>query len=203
MASKSRADIRQGVHSRIRKKVSGTQERPRLAVYRSLNHIYAQVIDDVSGKTLVAASTTEKDLKGATGGNIEAAQKVGRAIAERAISAGVENVVFDRGGYVYHGRVKALLDATRKAGLNKNENTSDANTPPATESVSDKVTSTIGNIVGTVAGAISNLVGGSTDAPAKKPAKKTAEDRSQITGDEPEAQTGKENKEDKENNENE
>jgi large subunit ribosomal protein L18 len=121
MASKSRADIRRGVHSRIRKKVSGTQERPRLAVYRSLNHIYAQVIDDVSGKTLVAASTTEKDLKGATGGNIEAAQKVGRAIAERAISAGVESVVFDRGGYVYHGRVKALLDATREAGLNKNE----------------------------------------------------------------------------------
>ena len=121
MASKSRAEIRRGVHSRIRKKVSGTQERPRLAVYRSLNHIYAQVIDDVSGKTLVAASTTEKDLKGATGGNIEAAQKVGRAIAERAISAGVESVVFDRGGYVYHGRVKALLDATREAGLNKNE----------------------------------------------------------------------------------
>jgi large subunit ribosomal protein L18 len=121
MASKSRADIRRGVHSRIRKKVSGTQERPRLAVYRSLNHIYAQVIDDMSGKTLAAASTTEKDLKGATGGNIEAAQRVGRAIAERAISAGVENVVFDRGGYVYHGRVKALLDATREAGLNKNE----------------------------------------------------------------------------------
>jgi len=203
MASKSRADIRHGVHSRIRKKVSGTQERPRLAVYRSLNHIYAQVIDDVSGKTLVAASTTEKDLKGATGGNIEAAQKVGRAIAERAISAGVENVVFDRGGYVYHGRVKALLDATREAGLNKNENTSDANTPPSTESVSDKATSAIGNIVGTVADAIGNLLGGSTDAPAKKPAKKTAEDRSQITGDEPEAQTGKESKEDKENNENE
>jgi len=203
MASKSRADIRHGVHSRIRKKVSGTQERPRLAVYRSLNHIYAQVIDDVSGKTLVAASTTEKDLKGATGGNIEAAQKVGRAIAERAISAGVKNVVFDRGGYVYHGRVKALLDATREAGLNKNENTSDANTPPPTESVSDKATSAIGNIVGTVAGAIGNLLGGSTDAPAKKPAKKKAEDRSQITGDEPEAQTGKESKEDKENNENE
>jgi len=203
MASKSRADIRHGVHSRIRKKVSGTQERPRLAVYRSLNHIYAQVIDDVSGKTLVAASTTEKDLKGATGGNIEAAQKVGRAIAERAISAGVENVVFDRGGYVYHGRVKALLDATREAGLNKNENTSDANTLPSTESVSDKATSAIGNIVGTVADAIGNLLGGSTDAPAKKPAKKKAEDRSQITGDEPEAQTGKESKEDKENNENE
>ena len=121
MASKSRADIRRGVHSRIRKKVSGTEQRPRLAVFRSLNHIYAQVIDDVNGKTLASASTTEKDLKGATGGNIEAAQRVGRAIAERARTAGVENVVFDRGGYVYHGRVKALLDATREAGLNKGE----------------------------------------------------------------------------------
>ncbi len=121
MAQKSRADIRRGVHSRIRKKVSGSAERPRLAVFRSLNHIYAQVIDDVNGKTLVAASTVEKDLKGKTGGNIEAAQKVGKAIAERAIAAGVETVVFDRGGYLYHGRVKALLDATREAGLNKSE----------------------------------------------------------------------------------
>ncbi len=121
MASKSRADIRRGVHSRIRKKVSGSAERPRLAVFRSLNHIYAQIIDDVNGKTLAAASTTEKDLKGNTGGNIEAAQRVGKAVAERAISAGVSSVVFDRGGYVYHGRVKALIDATREAGLNKNE----------------------------------------------------------------------------------
>ncbi len=121
MASTSRADIRRGVHTRIRKKVSGSAERPRLAVFRSLNHIYAQIIDDVNGKTLAAASTTEKDLKGTTGGNIEAAQKVGKVIAERAISAGVSNVVFDRGGYVYHGRVKALIDATREAGLNKNE----------------------------------------------------------------------------------
>lgn len=121
MAQKSRADIRRGVHSRIRKKVSGTAERPRLAVYRSLNHIYAQVIDDVNGKTLASASTVEKDLKGATGGNIEAAKKVGKAIAERTLAAGISNVVFDRGGYVYHGRVKALLDATREAGLNKAE----------------------------------------------------------------------------------
>lgn len=121
MAQKKRADIRRGVHTRIRKKVSGTAERPRLAVFRSLNHIYAQVIDDVSGKTLAAASTTEKDLKGKSGGNIEAAQKVGKSIAERAIAAGVSNVVFDRGGYLYHGRVKALLDATREAGLNKGE----------------------------------------------------------------------------------
>ncbi len=121
MAQKSRADIRQGVHSRIRKKVRGTAERPRLAVYRSLNHIYAQVIDDQSGRTLATASTTEKGFEGKTGGNVDAARLVGRAIAERAQQAGVSNVVFDRGGYVYHGRVKALLDATREAGLNKNE----------------------------------------------------------------------------------
>ena len=121
MAQKSKADIRRGVHSRIRKKVRGSASRPRLAVFRSLNHIYAQLIDDDSGKTLATASTTEKALVGSTGGNIAAAQQVGKAIAERAIGAGVSNVVFDRGGYVYHGRVKALLDATREAGLNKNE----------------------------------------------------------------------------------
>lgn len=121
MASKSRAEIRRGVHSRIRKKVRGSAERPRLAVFRSLNHIYAQVIDDDNGKTLASASTAEKDLKGSTGGNVEAAERVGKAIAERAQAAGVSSVVFDRGGYVYHGRVKALLDATRAAGLNKSE----------------------------------------------------------------------------------
>ena len=117
----TKAEIRRGVHTRIRKKVSGTAERPRLAVFRSLNHIYAQVIDDVNGKTLAAASTVEKDLKGNSGGTIAAAQTVGKAIAERAQAAGVSQVVFDRGGYVYHGRVKALIDATREAGLNKNE----------------------------------------------------------------------------------
>ncbi len=121
MAQKNRADIRRGVHTRIRKKVSGTSERPRLAVFRSLNHIYAQVIDDVNGKTLASASTTEKDLKSKTGGNIDAAQKIGKTIAERALAAGVSTVVFDRGGYLYHGRVNALLDATREAGLNKHE----------------------------------------------------------------------------------
>ncbi len=121
MAQKSRADIRQGVHSRIRKKVQGTAERPRLAVFRSLNHIYAQVIDDRSGKTLATASTTEKALAGSTGGNVEAAKNVGKAIAERAQKAGISSVVYDRGGYVYHGRVKALIDATREAGLNKHE----------------------------------------------------------------------------------
>ena len=121
MAQNRRADIRRAVHGRIRKKVRGTTERPRLAVYRSLNHIYAQVIDDEQGKTLATASTTEKDLAGSTGGNIEAAQRIGRAIADRAIAAGISHVVFDRGGYVYHGRVKALIDASREAGLNKGE----------------------------------------------------------------------------------
>jgi large subunit ribosomal protein L18 len=126
MAQKSRADIRRGVHSRIRKKVHGSAERPRLAVFRSVNHIYAQIIDDKSGKTLATASTVEKDLTGKTGGNIEAAQRVGKAIAERAQKAGILNVVYDRGGYVYHGRVKALLDATREAGLNKGEAANEA-----------------------------------------------------------------------------
>lgn len=125
MAKNTKAEIRRGVHTRIRKKVQGTEARPRLAVYRSTNHIYAQIIDDENGKTLAAASTTEKDMGLKSGGNIEAAQKVGKAIAERAISAGVNQVVFDRGGYVYHGRVKALIDATREAGLNKNESAQD------------------------------------------------------------------------------
>jgi large subunit ribosomal protein L18 len=119
--NKSRADIRRAVHGRIRKKVQGTAERPRLAVFRSLNHIYAQVIDDKSGRTLAAASTVEDELKGKTGGNIEAAQKVGKTVAERALAAGISQVVYDRGGYLYHGRVKALIDATREAGLNKND----------------------------------------------------------------------------------
>src|SRR5215212_3457849 len=101
MAQRNRAAVRNAVHRRIRRKVRGSTERPRLAVYRSLNHIYAQVIDDERGQTLAAASTTEKDLRGSTGGNLEAAQRVGRAIAERALAAGIERVVFDRGGYVY------------------------------------------------------------------------------------------------------
>ncbi len=126
MSQKSRADIRQGVHSRIRKKVRGSADRPRLAVFRSLNHIYAQVIDDKSGKTLATASTTEKALALKTGGNLEAAKAVGKAIAERAQKAGISTVVYDRGGYVYHGRVKALIDATREAGLNKHEAAAEA-----------------------------------------------------------------------------
>ena len=109
------------MHSRIRRKVRGTTERPRLAVYRSLNHIYAQVIDDQKSQTLASASTTEKGLGVAKGGNIDAAKRVGQAIAERALAAGIESVVFDRGGYLYHGRVRALTDAARAAGLNKNE----------------------------------------------------------------------------------
>jgi large subunit ribosomal protein L18 len=109
------------VHRRIRRKVQGTAERPRLAIYRSLNHIYAQVIDDEQGRTIASASTTEKDLRGETGGNLDAARRVGQAIAERALGQGVSRVVFDRGGYVYHGRVKALTDAARAAGLNKDE----------------------------------------------------------------------------------
>jgi large subunit ribosomal protein L18 len=128
-----RADLRRAVHTRIRKKVQGSAERPRLAIFRSLNHIYAQVIDDGAGKTLASASTTEKDLRGTTGGNLEAAKRVGTAIAERAIAAGIPNVVFDRGGYVYHGRVKALTDAARQAGLNKGEAATDAEEPQATE----------------------------------------------------------------------
>ena len=121
MAQKDRAEVRRAVHKRIRRKVSGSAERPRLTIYRSLNHIYAQIIDDEQGRTIAAASTTEKDLRGATGGNIDAAARVGRAIAERALSNGIESVVFDRGGYRYHGRVKALADAAREAGLNKSE----------------------------------------------------------------------------------
>ncbi len=123
MALKDRATVRRAVHKRIRRKVQGTAERPRLAIYRSLNHIYAQVIDDEQGRTIAAASTTEKDLRGSTGGNIEAAERVGRAIAERVNAKGIGSVVFDRGGYRYHGRVKALADAARGAGLNKDEAT--------------------------------------------------------------------------------
>jgi len=106
------------VHDRIRKKMQGTAERPRLNVYRSLNHIYVQVIDDLHGTTLVSASTAEgaKDAR-KTGGNVASAKAVGKVIAERAKAKGVTKVVFDRGGYIYHGRVKALADAAREAGL--------------------------------------------------------------------------------------
>ena len=121
MADKRRAEVRTAIHSRIRRKVRGSTARPRLAVYRSLNHIYAQLIDDEQGRTLASASSTEKALRGPTGGNVDAARRVGQAIAERALAAGVSSVVFDRGGYLYHGRVRALTDAARAAGLNKEE----------------------------------------------------------------------------------
>ena len=117
MAQRNRAAVRNAVHRRIRRKVRGSTERPRLAVYRSLNHIYAQVIDDERGLTLASASTTEKDLRGGTGGNVEAAERVGRTIAERALAAGITSVVFDRGGYLYHGRVKAFAEGAREGGL--------------------------------------------------------------------------------------
>jgi large subunit ribosomal protein L18 len=106
------------VHERIRKRLQGTAERPRLNVYRSMNHIYAQVIDDLSGKTLASASTAEgKKENRRTGGNVASAKAIGKSIAERAKAKGVTKVVFDRGGYLYHGRVKALADAAREAGL--------------------------------------------------------------------------------------
>lgn len=106
-------------HQRVRKKIFGTPERPRLNVYRSLKHIYAQIIDDLQGKTLVAASTLDEEIQDQikNGGNIEAAKLVGKIIAERATAQGIDEVVFDRGGYLYHGRVKALADAARENGL--------------------------------------------------------------------------------------
>ena len=110
--------IRQRVHTRIREKMSGTAERPRLNVYRSLNHIYTQLIDDLNGVTIVSASSFGKksdDKK--YGGNVVAAAAVGKLIAERAKEKGIKKVVFDRGGYLYHGRIKALADAAREAGL--------------------------------------------------------------------------------------
>jgi large subunit ribosomal protein L18 len=121
MANRNRAIVRKAIHQRIRRKVRGSTARPRLAIYRSINHIYAQIIDDERGQTVVSASSTEKDLRGSTGGNVEAAKRIGRTIAERAQSAGIKQVVFDRGGYLYHGRIKALTDAAREAGLNPEE----------------------------------------------------------------------------------
>ena len=117
MVSKKDSNLsRQRRHARVRGKISGTAQRPRLNVYRSLNHIYAQIIDDVKGVTLVAASSVEKDF-GMTGGNKEAAKKVGELVAKRAAEKGITEVVFDRGGYVYHGRVKELAEGAREGGL--------------------------------------------------------------------------------------
>ena len=103
-------------HQRVRKNISGTAERPRLSVFRSLNNIYAQIIDDVKGVTLVSASSLDKEFE-SYGGNVEAAKAVGKAVAEKAVAAGIKSVVFDRGGYLYHGRVAALAEGAREGGL--------------------------------------------------------------------------------------
>lgn len=113
----SKNSKRQSRQRRVRKKVQGTADRPRLNVYRSSKHIYAQIIDDVAGKTLAAASTLDKDLNLTATGNKEAARVIGEAVAKRAIEKGIETVVFDRAGYLYHGRVKELADGAREAGL--------------------------------------------------------------------------------------
>jgi large subunit ribosomal protein L18 len=112
-------ELRQKRHARVRRKVAGTSERPRLAVFRSVNHIYAQVIDDSQGKTLAAASTMDPELRKSlkSGGNVDAAKAVGKLVGERAKERGVEQVVFDRGGFMYHGRVQSLAEAAREAGL--------------------------------------------------------------------------------------
>ena len=116
MASRdSKNQIRLRIHTRIRRRVRGTEQRPRLAVFRSVKHIYAQVIDDNKGHTVVAASSSEKS--GENGGNVAGAKAIGKLIAQRAQDKGIKAVVFDRGGYLYHGRVKALADAAREAGL--------------------------------------------------------------------------------------
>ena len=113
----SKNETRLRIHKRIREKVQGTAERPRLNIYRSTNHIYAQLIDDMAGKTVASASTNEGKGAKKSGGNLAAAKEVGKKIAEKAKAKGVSAVVFDRGGYLYHGRVKALADAARESGL--------------------------------------------------------------------------------------
>jgi len=115
----SKKAIRERKHVRVRKKISGNGERPRLAVFRSAKHIYAQIIDDITGTTLVAASTVDEAVKGTVGytGNKDAAKAVGKLVGEKAMEKGIKKVVFDRGGYIYHGRVKELADGAREAGL--------------------------------------------------------------------------------------
>ena len=122
MRIKTKDDRRQRIRYRIRRRVSGTVERPRLTIFRSVSHMYVQVVDDASGKTIASASTVEPTVKGAlskkaTGGNVEGAKAIGKTIAERLIEKGVKRVVFDRNGFLYHGRVKAVADAAREAGL--------------------------------------------------------------------------------------
>jgi large subunit ribosomal protein L18 len=117
MARDSKNQIRLRIHTRIRRKVEGTPERPRLAVFRSVKHIYAQVIDDTKGHTVASAASTEKTASVSAGGNLTGAKAIGKLVAERAKDKGIKAVVFDRGGYHYHGRVKALAEAAREAGL--------------------------------------------------------------------------------------
>jgi large subunit ribosomal protein L18 len=122
MKIKTKDDRRVRIHLRQRKRISGTKERPRLSVFRSVTHIYAQIIDDMSGQTLASASSVEPTLKAAfetkvRGGNLKGAEAVGKAIAERSIEKGIKRVVFDRSGFLYHGRIRAVADAARKAGL--------------------------------------------------------------------------------------
>jgi len=122
MKIRTKDDRRERIHLRQRKRIAGTSERPRLSVFRSVSHIYAQIIDDLSGQTLVSASSVEPSLKGrfdkaARGGNLRGAEAIGTAIAERSIEKGIKRVVFDRGGFLYHGRIRAVADAARKAGL--------------------------------------------------------------------------------------
>jgi large subunit ribosomal protein L18 len=119
LVAASKDVTRRRVHRRLRKRMSGSGLRPRLNVFRSLNHIYAQIVDDSTGQTLVAASSCDKEVRGAlkNGGNVAAAKSVGQALAARAKTAGITRVVFDRGGYAYHGRVKALAETARQAGL--------------------------------------------------------------------------------------
>ncbi len=122
MKIKTKVDRRRRIQLRQRKRIAGTPERPRLSVFRSVSHIYAQVIDDMSGKTLVSASSADASLKGAMpkearGGNVKGAEAIGKAIAERSIEKGIKRVVFDRSGFLYHGRIRAIADAARKAGL--------------------------------------------------------------------------------------
>ena len=122
MRIKTKDDRRVRIQLRQRKRISGTKERPRLSVFRSVTHIYAQVIDDLSGETLVSASTVEPSVKGALdkqarGGNLAGAEAIGKVIAERSIEKGITRVVFDRSGFLYHGRIRAVADAARKAGL--------------------------------------------------------------------------------------
>lgn len=117
MSQINRKAIRRRVHSRIRRKISGSADRPRLAVHFSNQHVYAQVIDDEAGRTLVSASTAEKAVEGGSSASIGTASRIGQLIAERAKAANIASVVFDRGGFIYHGKVKALADAAREGGL--------------------------------------------------------------------------------------